>query len=677
MMKNFDLLGCLVLPLLIFLVFPGSMAGQVDEKPLQLNLHHDVDVTLKLIQVYVFDKEGNAVTDLELTDFILLDNGEKKTLTEFEKHILKKSEKTTDLEQTLLPPSSTSRMNRKFFLLFDFAFNNIAGIKRSKTAALHFIDTQLLRDDEVGILSYSATQGLTLHEYLTRDRERIRHVVENIEASEVLKSAVDGRGAKWEALAGVAMSFGGEGKNGLGGLAGEEEAERFLRGRDFNRGIYKRQTLDFSSRMKELAQSLRYIPGYKHIVLFSGGILNFIVNQGEVRSEIENMIEELDASSSPVYSVNVAGSGVRSNEPEYYRSDHSLRDISKLTGGKYFENIGNVEGIMEDIQNLTSAYYVLGYYIDEKWDGKRHSIKVKVKQRGYDIYAQKGFFNPKPFSKYSKYEKMLHLIDLAVSENPYFQNPMSFSLTTVPFIKKGDPYLLLLTKIPRNRLEEAMGNELEIISLVFDDDNNLVEMRKSNVNLEKLKREIFYYTAFHLLPGSYMCKIVVRDHNTGAGAVASSKPVEVQNPESGLIVFAPLLLFPEEDSLYYKASNPDDPQSQLSLEDILILFPDDHSPCFREVARKTQEILVLIRYAFIGEQEDQYSLSFRLQDLQMKNIFPISWSLEDQKDTKEEQAYLFKITLPSLNPGDYLLMISATDKEGGAVQSRTTSLRVK
>ena len=62
--------------------------------------------------------------------------------------------------------------------------------------------------------------------------------------------------------------------------------------------------------------------------------------------------------------------------------------------GKYFGNIKNYENIMQEIHNTTGSYYVLGYYIDEKWDGRYHKIKVKVKRKGCEVRAQGGFFNP-------------------------------------------------------------------------------------------------------------------------------------------------------------------------------------------------------------------------------------------------------------------------------------------
>ena len=95
----------------------------------------------------------------------------------------------------------------------------------------------------------------------------------------------------------------------------------------------------------------------------------------------------------------------------------SLQKMANETGGKYYGNILNYEKNMQNIQDITGSYYVLGYYIDEKWDGKYHKIKVNVKREGCEARAQTGYFNPKPFKKLSKLEKRIHLLDLILSED--------------------------------------------------------------------------------------------------------------------------------------------------------------------------------------------------------------------------------------------------------------------
>jgi hypothetical protein len=100
------------------------------------------------------------------------------------------------LEQIFQPkPTPTEEihpaqsMNRKFFLFFDFAFNNREGIKKSREAALHFIDTKLHPTDEVGLLSYSLLNSLSLHEFLTKNHQKVREAVEGIGMENVLGHA--------------------------------------------------------------------------------------------------------------------------------------------------------------------------------------------------------------------------------------------------------------------------------------------------------------------------------------------------------------------------------------------------------------------------------------------------------------------------------------------------------
>lgn len=82
-----------------------------------------------------------------------------------------------------------------------------------------------------------------------------------------------------------------------------------------------------------------------------------------------------------------------------------LQSIASSRSRKYSGNINFYEKHWAKIQNLTGCYYVLSYYVDEKWDGKYHEIKVEVNRPGCVVHTQKGYFNPKPFREYSEPEK--------------------------------------------------------------------------------------------------------------------------------------------------------------------------------------------------------------------------------------------------------------------------------
>jgi hypothetical protein len=62
-----------------------SEALSVQPQQEQAQLRHEVTVTLKLVQVYVTDKKGNPVHDLTKHHFLVFDEGQKQTITEFEK----------------------------------------------------------------------------------------------------------------------------------------------------------------------------------------------------------------------------------------------------------------------------------------------------------------------------------------------------------------------------------------------------------------------------------------------------------------------------------------------------------------------------------------------------------------------------------------------------------------
>jgi hypothetical protein len=108
--------------ILCFLAVPSAHLIPAPQETIQLQkpLQHEVSVALKLVQVYVTDKKGNPVLDLEKEDFALYDNGEQKILTEFEKHVLPLRSAETPVEEPAgLAPiqASPPLLSRKFFKL--------------------------------------------------------------------------------------------------------------------------------------------------------------------------------------------------------------------------------------------------------------------------------------------------------------------------------------------------------------------------------------------------------------------------------------------------------------------------------------------------------------------------------------------------------------------------------
>jgi len=93
----------------------GSRQIQIDQEELK----HEVSVVLKLVQVYVTDKNGNPITDLVKSDFILYDKGKLQPITDFERHIFEPVKEIKEIKPDLAQKTSPL-LNRKFFILLDY-----------------------------------------------------------------------------------------------------------------------------------------------------------------------------------------------------------------------------------------------------------------------------------------------------------------------------------------------------------------------------------------------------------------------------------------------------------------------------------------------------------------------------------------------------------------------------
>lgn len=502
----------------------------IQKKTNQKELQHEVTVTLKLIQVYVMDKDSNPVMDLGIDDFEIYDGKKRMELTEFEEYTLTLPTDEKKPEEPVIKPESEKevspqeKITRKFFLFFDFAYNNATGFEKSKDAALHFIDTQLHPTDEVGVLSYSSMMSLILHEYLTTDHRKVREVIEGLGAREILGRAVNVEQQYWQH---------GESPYADYGLKFEIPGLSKL-----DRRVSKNQAINYSLIIRELGKALRYIPGNKHIILFSSGIASSLIyghsprvgpygkgsiGDTAIRNRYENMMKELAASNSPVFALDTEELGSAVMRDDEATGQRSLKKLAKITGGRYYENLHDYKEIMDEIQTLTGSYYVLGYYIDEKWDGKYHKIKVKLKKKGYTVHAQRGYYNPKPFSGYSKLEKQIHLVDLALTERPLFQDPVHFDLKALhsPEDERGN--LSLISQVNVDKLQELAGNKVEIVSFVFDEKEDIVAFKRKEIDFSKLSDYKFQHACnLSIPPGEYKCRVVIRNMETGRGAVGSA-----------------------------------------------------------------------------------------------------------------------------------------------------------
>ena len=677
-------------------------------------LRHEVTVILKLIQVYVMDDAGNPITDLKPDEFIVYDNRKRQNITEFERHILSPSEpevvsppEKKDFAQESKPDDV---MNRKFFLFFDLVNNNSKGFQKAQEAALHFIDNHVQPSDEVGVLSYSVLKQLTLHEYLTKDLQAIRNVVHQIGKEGIVGRAENFEALIWREMTGQSAldaskwsqpvkkdpgSLREEGtiftKDGFDDFATDPQNYAFEN--RFKREEYKNITRNLFSKLIGLSKAFRYISGHKHIVLFSSGIPYSLIHglkadstgrlpgfgmDAVLMEKYEEMLKELSNSNTSVFSLNTEGPATNMNVPSAQKGEATLRSISRHTGGKFLGNVQNYKEILDTVQTFTGSYYVLGYYIDESWDGSYHSINVKVTRPNCKVFAQKGYFNPKQFFRYSEMEKELHLIDLALSDRPLLQNPVDLPMTVLPCSIGSEPGICLLAQVNAEEINESIGEKAEIYFLVFDEKENIKEMRRKAVKLSALKeKEAYYYSIMRLSPGSYKCRIVMRDMDKGNGAVGRYSVEIPEIPEEGLLLFPPLLLAPGKAGLFVRGYVPETMSTDFPLLDCFPFDPAQYSPILGAIPEGMQSILAVIHCSVRNLTNPRVRFTAHLVEKSSGESIPLAVSILSGKKEGEMGTILAKLKLPDIAPGEYVLVIVAEDTSSQARSQTFVPCRIR
>lgn len=678
-------------------------------------LKHNVTVTLKLIQVYVTNRAGNPVTDLQQNEFIVYDNKKLQRITEFEKHVLFPLNKTTGsqpaAQSKAQPIPKNDIMNRKFFFFFDLANNNAKGFQKAQDAALYFLDHQVQPSDEVGVISYSVLKQLTLHEYLTRDRQVVRRVVKALGGMGRVGRAENFEAMVWRQMSGEsaldASQYAQPVKEGIPAQLKDPASSALTKSgyedfavskgayesnNRFKRDEYKSQVRNLFSRIIDLSRAMRYISGHKHLIFFSSGIPYSLIHGVEtanpfqptaygvdtvLRNKFEKMLKELSASNTTVFSVDTETLATNMNLPANQKGESTLRRISHYTGGKFIGNVQNYTKILDTVQTFTGAYYVLGYYVDENWNGRYNSIKVDVTRPGCRVFAQKGYFNPKPFSKYSKMEKELHLIDLALSERPLFQVPVPLTMTALPCPIKKKPGVLLLAGISEEEIKKSVGQRAEIYFLVFDNKENLIDVKRKAVRTSTLKgRKASFYSLLPLPPGEYKFSIVMRDMDKGSGAVGRCSVEIPEVPKQGLKLFPPLLLIPGKSGLYVRGYVPKTKNKSFPLLSYFPFDPTRFSPVMGKIPGSAHKMQAVLHCSI--QEMTKPLLKFTAVLINKSSDESLSLPVSILSGEKESGmgTLLAEFRLPDLEIGSYILVITAEDITTGVRSQASAALDI-
>jgi len=685
-----------------------------DRQAVTKPLEYEVGVALKLIHVYVTDKKGKPVPDLAKDEFELYDNGTPVTVTEFERHALvpKPDEPPTDEgPRPAAEPPVAKQAARKFLMFFDLAYNDAYGVAKAKEAAARFIEAQAQPDDEIGIVSYSTFGGLKIHEFLTRDHAKVRDALDKIDQGGITGRAEEIEDRYWRLVADYDPQAAGN-ADGRDPIAITEAKA--------DRQQTKNLTQTFVSGLTVLAKALRSLPDQKNILFFSRGVPNTLIygnlagsrdldmsapllarraqfDMGDTRLKtlIEQMFKEFAAAGCAFFALdthmsakgadpfsveNRGASGVSLSDSTNMFMDSRvtgadfLRRFSDVTGGRYFTNINAFEKNLDQIQSLTGAYYVLGYSITEQWDGRFHDIKVKVKRKGCEVRAQAGYFNPKPYSEYTKLEKELHLYDLALNERAFSRLPVNVPMVPLVYGGEAGQRLGIVAGIPTEVTAKLSGGRVEYVVVFFDNKGEVNGVVRTEADPAPIRgQNMIFSAAAELGPGTYSCRLVARDMDTGSSAVGSAVATIGTPRTANLQLSTPLILVGGPAIVHIDAGSPRK-KDALPLPEIYAYDRSRLIPVVGELPLGSETVQAMVPYRAPEEAEPDLAFSAYVIDSKTAARTAISFSGIDRIRSGPQGLLSFEIPVDRLAPGSYFLHIHGEDRASRTVGHAYTTL---
>ena len=649
------------------LIYGDGLVGQ--ERGQERPLRHDAAATIKLIAIRVLGPSGRPVRGLRKGDFALYEDGQAKIITEFEAHTITE----TGMTVTPQPPSGEAASRaaggaaRKLFFFLDQQASDQAGKDKAKAAALHFLNTQVRPGDQVAVLGWYAMSGFYIREYLTTDLDRIRRAINGVIEAPPSPGEVVGMPSDESVDEGIPDSI--PAKNVATDVATKSAITAVPSGGGgggavLAPGTAAYQRLDFVPRLAEIAEIFKTIPGSKNLVLFTAR------NMG---SEAEKIGQLFGAAGTAVFAVNTQDwkMGPFGTKFKYLWNDHSLKDLSVASGGKYFADINDATGISREVQDLTGNYYILGYYVQDSWEGKYHKIRVEVKRPDARVLVQDGFADSKPFDRLSDFEKDIQLLDLLWSDEPSLSSaPLALEPLVISAAKTTEG--CFLTKWDVGTKTGPPAAPVQIFALLRDPTGTALVSRKWDVDLSTYDgRTVWAYLMNSLGTGPHDMRLVIRDGKTGISFVGRARFAVAAPAEEGITLSSPLLFEDGPGASFLRLptgrldTKKGKPSAGPSIQSLYHLIPKEGLPVVGEVSPGMKHLLAVIPF----EIRPRLAGDTPILSVEAKLVSRLDGrETALETEIREHMTYegspdilAVDLSLPDLAPGPYVLEITVED----------------
>jgi VWFA-related protein len=528
------------------------------------------EVSLVTLPVFVTDSAGKSVGGLTLEAFQVQDEGKPVKVVRFQE--IDVGSPTVEAQMRRTPAA-----RRQFLLLFDLSFSTPNGIVQSRRAATDFVSKRLAPTDLAAVATFSIRGGMKLLVSFTSDRAQLEHAISTLGFS-----GLDRKPDPLELTYDIPPAG-----MPIGGMSAPTSASKVdimeeIRGLQVMRNqaesaTYRQQVAVLIDSMGQLGHALDAAQGRKQIIYLSAGFKDATLAGAEgseavrnsqavtegrlwevdtdshfgdasVRGQMEKMLQSFAGSDCVIHTVDVSGLTADKGDvtqaqgtPDARSStgQQSLTQIAAGTGGRFFKNTNDLDGVLGEILEASRRYYVLAFEPPGgKGPGRFHKLKVRVEGKALSVSHRRGYFEPLPFDKQPLQARRLD--DAQQVAKGVVGGAVRTRALAVPYRRAAEgvqvPVVLEIDG-PSLLDRGAGGGEVRLAAYGYAlSDGGRVEdfyQVKSRLDLAKVgdrlkESGLQLHSVFTLPPGRHSLRFLVRDEATGRGG---STRVDLEVPE--------------------------------------------------------------------------------------------------------------------------------------------------
>ena len=554
---------------LICLIFAGLVEEGIPEQSQQAaNLKADTELVLVPV---VVQKSGVHLGGLTKSNFVLMQDGQPREIVVFEEVHAKPPKIRSSVEENEFTNMQGKSDDAERLTVIAVDLVNTAPLDQAylKQELLKFLSTAQTTGEPYMLLTISA-KGVTVIQNFTTDPSAVAKAVSKVDTVSTGREEAGKTGTYFLDTTPCALSGGGCGGGGNEQLAARDlNAWEYLYKNQEGYQIYRDRNarLDTLGSLQQIAQYLQGFPGRKTLVWAGSGIQWFggmtrVVsgfrdtgplkeyNSFDIREGNQNLdanmhaLQLLSAANVSVYPLDARHNSNTSFAVfDVTRSDAPIGDrgfagekgrvqnddqeritmfqqIAATTGGKPCFNRTDLSECLKEFSNDSSAYYMLGYYLEKGTKPGWHSLAVKLDQKA-ELRSRSGFIAGTDQEK----TRMSDLQLAMVSPLPY--TALQFEGRIAKVEAKGDKKALYFEiDLPGQGLglgEQGglLNFDVVVVARLGDGKEIAKFAQRINKPLQSGQADVIRVNGVHytnkleLPSGQYGVWFVVRDNNSG------------------------------------------------------------------------------------------------------------------------------------------------------------------